>query len=503
MEVGGFRPYYYHLNDNLEVKVAINTKMIVNYHFSITLGLPSASAELAPSKAIFNPPTLMATTTSLTDVQQLRERLLDDAMRWILFLALPGMVMSLTRLPALGWRMTFIIQLSGCLIFPLFVYYRQYIPFNVRAGLLLAVLAIVGISGYSDFGLTATAGQFLIMLVFLAGLLLEKTAFYRVCVLLVASLSVVGWAVVNGALKINLDYQSFIAAPGNWVLTIYVVIGFGGIVALLGRKMFDALLAKKARLEILNQELAKRTAEAESANRLKSEFLANLSHEFRTPLNGIICISDLLQIGDLTNEQSKLLDELHVSANRLQKMVDRMLDYIQLESNLVKPTNGPFAIRELVQKAVNDIQSRATAKGLVATLNFSAGVPDAAITDGRRLKQLLGEILDNAVNFTHAGAIKVDVDLTPPGNTTDTTWWINLVIEDTGIGIRDEDKPSIFQAFFQANGSASRTIGGNGLGLAISYRIVKLLGGEIHFVSDGSGTTFTIAIPVIAHAIDD
>ncbi len=227
---------------------------------------------------------------------------------------------------------------------------------------------------------------------------------------------------------------------------------------------------------------------AESASRAKSEFLANMSHEVRTPINGIIGMTELALDTDLTEEQREYLETAKSSAESLLSMINQILNFSKVEAGKVTLDPIRFHLRDTVAGAMATLAARAHSKGLEITFNILPHVPDALVGDGYRLRQILLNLVGNAIKFTERGEIIVHVDTDL--QSTDSVS-LHFVVTDTGIGIPAEKQKAIFEAFSQADGSMTRKYGGTGLGLAISSHLVEMMGGEIWVQSEsGAGSAF-------------
>jgi signal transduction histidine kinase/HPt (histidine-containing phosphotransfer) domain-containing protein len=251
-------------------------------------------------------------------------------------------------------------------------------------------------------------------------------------------------------------------------------------------------------LQETNRQLEVTTAQAEMANAAKTTFLANMSHEIRTPLSGMLGMTGLLRETPLTERQQGYAEKIKSSGESLLAVLNDILDFSEVEAGKLHLEIVPFSLKEVIGNVVNIFESQAAEKKIAINTTIDPELPAALMGDPQRMTQVIANLMGNAVKFTEAGCIQLGVKVR---RRTETDVELKISVQDTGIGMTEEELSRLFMAFSQADASTARRFGGSGLGLAISRQFVELMGGTIHAESTpGKGSLFTVVLSFLVNS---
>ncbi|MBF0401063.1 MAG: response regulator [Magnetococcales bacterium] len=283
------------------------------------------------------------------------------------------------------------------------------------------------------------------------------------------------------------------------------------------RELIQAKQALSLLTNHLEQEVQRRTRQLEVANRVKTEFISNMSHEVRTPMNAIIGMTDLVLASELTDRQREMLTIARSASDKLLRLLNSLLDFSRLEEGKLEVKVDLFSLRAFLQDVGQSFLDKAAAKGLGFCCRVAPQLPDGLIGDALRIRQVLDNLLDNALKFTERGGVCLEV--TPLGAeggqlaVVEDRFGVSFAVTDSGVGIEADRQEWIFESFTQGDGSHTRKYGGSGLGLSLAKRLTEAMEGRLSFRSEwGRGSVFKLqvalpydpgSVPELAAGTDD
>jgi signal transduction histidine kinase/ActR/RegA family two-component response regulator len=388
---------------------------------------------------------------------------------------------------------------AGLLLGFMYLTHRGYVSL-VSYLLAFLVLAVITFCVYSFGGVYSVSSSGYFLVIVIAAVLLNRWG----VILFGASsvLSIVGLYYLEA--QGYVVYAHPIQPNGADMLSLFTYLGLSGLLLCVAvqnmnrahrmlHQQEQELIRTVKRLRRTTHAERKARATAQEAARAKAEFLANMSHEIRTPLNAIAGMTDLMLNTPLNFQQRQFMETIGTSNKALLAIISDILDFSKIEAGKLALENNPFVLREVVEEAVTLLQPRALEKGLRLNVSIAADAPPIVKGDDVRLRQVLVNLLGNAVKFTRQGEVTLLAEARAIENGEVT---LQFAVRDTGIGIPQDKHHRLFHSFSQVDASNTREHGGTGLGLAICKRLVQIMGGEIWFESEeGQGSTFYVTLP--------
>lgn len=416
-----------------------------------------------------------ASSKSLADV---RAEVCDTVYKWILPLAGIAVASSLLRIFEQGWLPIMSLHIGILVVLTIAYVSRTHIRYTFRAGLLVVLMFLVGIGGHMAFGSPTAVVYFISAAIMAAVFFGERIGIFFVGL---------------SALTILAIYGVFTAGilppprpqPGPLVFTTWLANTAAALVSSIGPLISISRFRRYLDAERLR---------AEAASTAKSNFLATMSHELRTPMTAVLGITDLLLAENLPPSQTEKVERIAKSGHLLLSLLNDLLDFSKIEAGRLTLEHIPFSLNELIGEARDLMAPLAAEKNLKFEIDCAPDMVDALIGDPTCLRQVVMNLLGNAIKFTRHGHVSVRVSqrATPKDSIT-----LHIQVIDTGIGIAPEQQAELFEPFAQADRGISRRFGGTGLGLTISRKLVELMGGEIAVWSRaGDGATFSVTVPV-------
>lgn len=428
-------------------------------------------------------------------------------------------LLSLLVFPVLVWRLANIlihgqsgtlginiVFVTMTLVILIAFPFRRKIPFSVRAAMPVLILSIVGFSGLLVFGAASTAYGWVVQGNFLISTLYSLRAGIVATVLTAASALVVGILFLSGVMVNAVDLNAFVLLPTTWILFLLgttvvptiILYSIGGYQKTIG-ELLTSVQSKRDRLDKMSRQLSEALHAQERANEAKSEFLAHMTHELRTPLSGVI---GMLEIAEKRNQDPELGHLLAVSlqnAESLLGIINDVLDFSKIEAGKITLDPEYFDLNSFLAGSMEVFRLRADEKNIRFRYHVDPQLNTIRYADPMRLRQVLFNLISNALKFTNVGQVDLEVKRAVPELPDDTR--VQFVVRDTGVGIPAHAIAKLFREFEQADSSVQKRYGGTGLGLAISKMLVDAMGGTVSVQSRvGEGTRFEVVLPLATHS---
>jgi len=405
-------------------------------------------------------------------------------------MALVALPSSLYRIPTTGMLPIYIFHsMLALLAFSMF-FLRKIINETILLSYNTCFFFTLGIAGMLQYGLMSGSIQY-----FVIGILIVTISYGRkggiIALLFSIAVYIIGaFLFIKGFIKFPVDANNYMVLPSVWIVILIGLIISSAVAYISAITFFNGMTH-------LVDEIEEQKENIEEANRSKSEFLANMSHEIRTPLNAIIGFSELLSAKVQDSQHLNYLQAINKAGSNLLVIINDILDLSKIEADRMEIKAKPVHLENLLNEIELIFSAKIKQKGLKFILNIDETLPSSMNLDEVRLRQILINLIGNALKFTETGGITIDIHYSRSAEDNDRIT-LEISVIDTGIGIDKENLTSIFESFRQKYDQSVRSLGGTGLGLAISKKMVELMGGQISVESEfGIGSAFIITIPDI------
>lgn len=431
------------------------------------------------------------------DVEEFRSYLINQLILFSAFASLIEATILINHLPTLGVTNYFVLRMTLIIGLWLLMLFRHQISYFGRVNVLMGMTWISIVAHLAQFGPAMNAKSFLITLTFFAMIFISERVGWIIVASIIGIFAVLGALVTQGYLVYHFDYQAHVQKPLTWVGIAFNLTAYSAITGYVAMKLVHflqkLLVQSRAQMEALQEAKEK----LETANRAKQEFLDNMSHELNTPLHGLLGHLQLLQDTKLTWQQRGHLASIRQGSEHLHTLVNAILDTARLERQQVLLNPIPCVLPELLKHVVNMIQLKAQANELDFQWFPSQPLPEEILVDTLRLRQILLNLLTNAVKYTPKGHVHLIVSCM---ERVDKQAILTFAISDSGIGIPPEEQQRLLQPFERGN-----TLGqhGAGLGLSIVRQLLQQMNSQLEIESSTAGSCFrfSIKVPILRPAI--
>jgi signal transduction histidine kinase len=429
-------------------------------------------------------------TNKMPQMDEVRDKLVDAVLVTFAILIIPANVLSWSRAYTIGVQPVMFLQTAMLVVLCVVAFLRNRVPPALKSSVILGVLFLLATSGLLTFGLVSRSTDAFLLIAVLTTALLGKRWGWWSIVASGAAAAGVAVCVATGLVRIPVDVVDYVMSPLSWFYSIVIVVFVSAIAVTILGGVLDALTASISALQEQAVELEVARDQAEAANRSKSVFMANVSHEFRTPLNAVVGYAEIHQRNATDERMKEDMSRIAVSGRALTNLVESILDLSRMEAGDLKPDPVPLEMQTFLDSHLLRYKKSAVEKGLTFSCQAEAGVPERVMMDEVRVGKALGHLLDNAIKFTDQGEIDVTVHV---ANQTDEAVDLTIAVRDTGVGIPEDQLQAIMPPFTQRDGLSINDYGGTGIGLSLAKRLVETLGGRLTVESkEGEGSVFSI-----------
>jgi len=409
-------------------------------------------------------------------LREIRSDVCNAALGWFCIFGTVAVGLSLLRILEFGWLPVMALHITVLSAAVIVYLFRDRVPFSVRAGSIILIMYLVALGGHISFG-PPTRIEFFISATILAAVFFGKRAGLASGVLTIFCIGLVYIALFMDLISPpHIEGYSFSITAALTNIGSTIVAGYAPLIAI--TKYREVLVRERER--------------ADDASKAKSDFLAMMSHELRTPMTAVIGMTDLIASETTLDNARTYSARIAKSARGLLRILNEVLDFSKIEANRLSIEPEHFSLAEIVKEAHNLFAPLADEAGLVFSIQFEGNLEDGLLGDAGRIRQVLVNLIANAIKFTERGEVTVKISQRPVSN---SQLMLVFRVSDTGIGISPAEQAQLFHAYTQVRAITTRRYGGTGLGLVISKRIAELMGGEISVISEeDKGAIFTFSL---------